>query len=112
MDGPERGVLNIDHESLGSGLVPAVDLVDRSYPPSWDAHSLEPGENISGCEGGERIFEHSDDVVTPFDSLPVGPQSFVIIQPELRSELLPLGVVSTCDLDSTAPAPEQPVRDD
>jgi hypothetical protein len=112
LDRPERGVLNLDEKSLGYGLVPRVHLVDGPYPPGWYPHCVEAGKDLSGCQRGECILEQPDDIGTPLDSLRVGRQVRVEVQTEFGAEPLPLGVVSTGDLDRTFTAPEQPVRDD
>ena len=61
------------------------------------------GRDFTRGERRESSLEDPDDIGTPCDSLRVGRQVGINVQPELGAELLPLGIVSARDLDDALP---------
>jgi hypothetical protein len=105
-------VLQVKEKSLGSRLIPGVNLVDGSYHPCRHVRGVKASKDVSGSKRRERCFQDLDHVITPCDPLPISRQAVVDIQLEFGTESLPLGVIPAGDLDRAFPAPKQPVRDD
>lgn len=48
LDRPEGGMVDLDQQALGTGLVPGIDLVQGAYPTGGDARVLEQLQPVVG----------------------------------------------------------------
>src|SRR6266511_4091171 len=113
LDPAEGGVLDLYDETLGTGLLPVVDLVECAYLAGRDSQhrkAFQPGVSLVG---GERRLDQPDQLVAVRDPVRVAREPFVIrIEPGQRGERAPLRLAPDRYLHAVVGRPEQPVRRD